>query len=278
MLSQPAFDAYYKWLGIPPKDQPPNHYRLLGLELFESDVEVIEAAANRQMAYLRQCATGEHAAAAQRLLDELSAAQTCLLDSKTRADYNRNLWRKTCTLGTADSLPAAEPRNGSRPGGNGAPLGDVAFGPTPSARNGKSPLLPLTAPERLPEPEPVLESECIERQPDGEANQTILDRAQAAYDAHDFVMVIRLLESQPVDDGDPEAQNLLESAKFSLDQIQSLSQELRQAWAQKDAKRVTEVANELISIQPTHHAANEAIRWANMAYWQFYDVRHRGWS
>jgi hypothetical protein len=28
-------DPYDEWLGIPPKDQPPNHYRLLGLELFE---------------------------------------------------------------------------------------------------------------------------------------------------------------------------------------------------------------------------------------------------
>jgi hypothetical protein len=31
------FDAYHRCLGIPPKDQPPNHYRLLGLELFESE-------------------------------------------------------------------------------------------------------------------------------------------------------------------------------------------------------------------------------------------------
>ncbi len=23
------FDPYYQWLAIPPKDQPPNHYRLL---------------------------------------------------------------------------------------------------------------------------------------------------------------------------------------------------------------------------------------------------------
>jgi hypothetical protein len=56
-----AFDPY-QWLGIPPKDQPPNHYRLLGIDLFESDPEVIDAAANRQMAYLQQRATGEHGA------------------------------------------------------------------------------------------------------------------------------------------------------------------------------------------------------------------------
>ena len=32
-----GFDPYHKWLGIPPQDQPPNHYRLLGVELFETD-------------------------------------------------------------------------------------------------------------------------------------------------------------------------------------------------------------------------------------------------
>ena len=36
-----SFDPYYRWLGIPPKDQPANHYRLLGIDLFESNPEVI---------------------------------------------------------------------------------------------------------------------------------------------------------------------------------------------------------------------------------------------
>ena len=40
-----TFDPYYKWLGIPPKDQPPNHYRLLGIDLFTPDPDVIESAA-----------------------------------------------------------------------------------------------------------------------------------------------------------------------------------------------------------------------------------------
>ena len=31
------FNAYHKWLGIPPEEQPPNHYRLLGIALFEKD-------------------------------------------------------------------------------------------------------------------------------------------------------------------------------------------------------------------------------------------------
>jgi hypothetical protein len=28
------FDPYHKWLGIPPPQQPPHHYRLLGIDLY----------------------------------------------------------------------------------------------------------------------------------------------------------------------------------------------------------------------------------------------------
>mgnify|MGYP001446848472 CR=1 FL=1 len=38
------FDPYHKWLGIPPHDQPADHYRLLGIERFENDVDVISLA------------------------------------------------------------------------------------------------------------------------------------------------------------------------------------------------------------------------------------------
>ena len=43
--SFPTIDPYHKWLGISPKDQPPDHYRLLGIDRFESDPEVISSAA-----------------------------------------------------------------------------------------------------------------------------------------------------------------------------------------------------------------------------------------
>ncbi|MGD0654342.1 MAG: LamG-like jellyroll fold domain-containing protein [Thermoguttaceae bacterium] len=85
------FDPYHKWLGIPPKDQPPNYYRLLAIDPFESDPEVIDAAANRQMAYVQQRATGEHTAESQKLLNELAAARLCLLDQKKKAQYDLQL-------------------------------------------------------------------------------------------------------------------------------------------------------------------------------------------
>lgn len=69
-----AFDPYYEWLGIPPKDQPPNAYRLLGLELFESNPKVIETAAEQRMLLLRTRQSGKHSHESQRLLNEIIAA------------------------------------------------------------------------------------------------------------------------------------------------------------------------------------------------------------
>ena len=47
------FDPYLKWLCIRESLRPPNHYRLLGLDLMEGDLEVISGAADRQMAHVR---------------------------------------------------------------------------------------------------------------------------------------------------------------------------------------------------------------------------------
>ena len=85
------FDPYYKWLGIAPKDQPPHHYRLLGVEPFEEDLQVIEGAADRQAGYLRRYQSGEHAADCQRLLNEVARARLCLLKRDAKAAYDRDL-------------------------------------------------------------------------------------------------------------------------------------------------------------------------------------------
>ena len=36
-----VFDPYHVWLGIPLREQPPNHYRLLGIARFENHPDVI---------------------------------------------------------------------------------------------------------------------------------------------------------------------------------------------------------------------------------------------
>jgi len=69
------FDPYHKWIGIRPKDQPPNHYRLLGLELFESDPDVIDAAAFRQTTHVCAYQLGPHSDCWQKLLNDQTDGQ-----------------------------------------------------------------------------------------------------------------------------------------------------------------------------------------------------------
>ncbi len=86
-----AFDPYYKWLGIPRKDQPPNHYRLLGIEPFESDADVITHAADQRMGHLKAFQAGKHSVATQQLLNQIAAAKLCLLDDESRRIYDEKL-------------------------------------------------------------------------------------------------------------------------------------------------------------------------------------------
>ena len=79
------FDPYREWLGIQPHEQPVDHYRLLGLIPFESDPDVIRAAADRRMAHVRKFQMGPKSIYTQQMLNNLSAAKLCLLDPATRA-------------------------------------------------------------------------------------------------------------------------------------------------------------------------------------------------
>lgn len=108
-----AFDPYHKWLGISPKDQPPNHYRLLAIELFESDPDVIEGAADQRMAHVRTFQTGQNSALSQRILNELSAAKLCLLNPNQKAEYDRQL--QTKLLSAAPAPVAAQPQPAPQP-------------------------------------------------------------------------------------------------------------------------------------------------------------------
>lgn len=102
-----TFDPYYKWLGIPPREQPPNHYRLLGVAAFEDDGDVIQNAADRQMAHLRTFQSGVHSAHSQRLLNEIAGARVCLLDPRRKASYDETLRSDTRADAAAAAVPVA---------------------------------------------------------------------------------------------------------------------------------------------------------------------------
>ena len=97
-----SFDPYYQWLGIEPVDQPPHHYRLLAIEPFLDNREIIAGAADRQMAHLRTFQRGPQATASQRLLNEVSIAKVCLLNPQKKTAYDEQL-RKTLARGSGRS-------------------------------------------------------------------------------------------------------------------------------------------------------------------------------
>jgi hypothetical protein len=86
-----SFDPYRKWLGIPPQDQPPHHYRLLGIELFESDPDVISNASDGRMAQVKNFQAGKYSGHSQRILNEIAVAKVCLLNPARKIEYDRQL-------------------------------------------------------------------------------------------------------------------------------------------------------------------------------------------
>ena len=102
------FDPYYQWLAIPPKDQPPNHYRLLGVDLFESNTDAIANAADQRMTHLRSFQTGKYAEFSQKLLNEITAAKLCLLNAEKKTAYDRQLRQQVAAPPAPPPAPRAD--------------------------------------------------------------------------------------------------------------------------------------------------------------------------
>jgi type IV pilus assembly protein PilM len=86
------FNPYHKWLGIRSTQTPPNHYRLLSLELWEADDEMIRDAFSRQSNHVRQFRTSGQRELCEQVLEELKNARDTLLDSRLKSAYDR--WLK----------------------------------------------------------------------------------------------------------------------------------------------------------------------------------------
>jgi len=144
----PTFDAYHRWLGISPKDQPPHHYRLLGIDLFESDPEVIRDAAEQRIAHVRRYQLGPNAALSQQILNELAGAKACLLDQERKAAYDAQLYQQMADRGLNATAAGAEPAALVPPPGS-VPL------ESPPREADQGPLeFPLIAPRPVRRPSP----------------------------------------------------------------------------------------------------------------------------
>ncbi|TWT96072.1 FHA domain-containing protein FhaA [Botrimarina colliarenosi] len=117
-------DAYHKLLGIPPNERPPNHYRLLAIELFETNREVISNAARGRCQFLRSVSLMSPEVS-EPLLNEIMQAKCCLLDPVQRAQYDREL---RAQMAAPESKLAVAERPGPAPA-EAAPLGSRQAAP-----------------------------------------------------------------------------------------------------------------------------------------------------
>ena len=88
------FDPYLEWLGIPTQGRAPHHYRLLGLDLFESDTNIIAGAADRQIAHVKTFQNGPQGNIAQDVLNRLANARLTLLKPESKSAYDHKLKQK----------------------------------------------------------------------------------------------------------------------------------------------------------------------------------------
>lgn len=103
-----SFNPYEQWLNISPQRQPPNHYELLGLPLFENDPDRIHAAGMERIAHVRNFQLGQHGSDAIRLLGELAGAFDCLSTPERKASYDERLRESVHAAAPAASKETAD--------------------------------------------------------------------------------------------------------------------------------------------------------------------------
>ena len=98
------FDPYVTWLGIQNIERPLDHYALLGLPRFESSKKLIDQHSVQRIELLQDIATGsEQVELSQKILNEISAARICLMDSRKRAKYDLQLKKQIAGFDSAVS-------------------------------------------------------------------------------------------------------------------------------------------------------------------------------
>ena len=120
------FDPYREFLDIKSPERPPNHYELLGIDLFEGNRVKIDDAAGERMSRLQELANSEHMDASQKLLNEMSAARRCLLNETKKMAYDEDVRTRQRRASSASSKRGGSSRGGKR-GQPAIPIG-IAFG------------------------------------------------------------------------------------------------------------------------------------------------------
>jgi TPR repeat protein len=103
------FNPYHIWLGISETARPIPKYRLLGIDDFENNRDVISAAAEQRTIYLRTLQAGEHEVLVARLLNEISQARVTLLAADQKAAYDEELRKQQTPEPDPEPIPPPIP-------------------------------------------------------------------------------------------------------------------------------------------------------------------------
>ncbi len=117
--------ALHEWLAIPKDEQPADHYRLIGVRRFESDMNIVIACAEQRLRFLAQFDGTENAATAAELRQMLETARNELLIPTSKQAYDATLDGYTTPAEAAETptgntifpatrlegAPAAEPQS-----------------------------------------------------------------------------------------------------------------------------------------------------------------------
>jgi hypothetical protein len=83
-------DLICSWLGLPPGEWPPDHYRLLGLEAGESNAELIEQRVHERLDTVRRYQM-MHPEQATEAMNRLAQAFVCLTEPSAKKTYDAQL-------------------------------------------------------------------------------------------------------------------------------------------------------------------------------------------
>jgi ABC-type Fe3+ transport system substrate-binding protein len=98
-----------QWFGIPVKDQPPDHYCLLGLKRFEADRQVIQRQVDERLRLVKMYQRGSHVKLCESLTYKISVARACLLNPKLKTQYDQQLQKDMAAKAAAEPAEEAAP-------------------------------------------------------------------------------------------------------------------------------------------------------------------------
>ena len=124
------FNPLSAWLGFPADALPRDYYSLLGLELYENDIQEINRAAETLIAHVREIRPGPYLTEWTQLLDILRAAKACLCDPDKKRAYDEALRSRRVHSLLPDSWLPSETLPGVTDAcaGSGVPAGSVMSG------------------------------------------------------------------------------------------------------------------------------------------------------